>query len=137
MAKLGLGYKLIYVCKYDCALFWKEHTDKNVCPIGGTSRWVDDNNKGKMVPHKVLRYFPLASRLKHLYGCRHTAKKMRWHYTDRPKEEGVLRHPVDGKAWKDFDSNFPDFANEPRNVRLGLAADGFNPFGNMSLSYSM
>ena len=26
---------------------------------------------------------------------------------------------------------------EPRNVQLGLAADRFNPFGNMSLSYSM
>nr|GFC81628.1 hypothetical protein [Tanacetum cinerariifolium] len=26
---------------------------------------------------------------------------------------------------------------EPRNVRLGLAADGFNPFGNLSQSYSM
>ena len=44
---------------------------------------------------------------------------------------------IDGKAWKDFDSNFPGFVNELRNVRLGLAADGFNPFGNMSLSYSM
>nr|GEZ60163.1 hypothetical protein [Tanacetum cinerariifolium] len=28
-------------------------------------------------------------------------------------------------------------AKEPRNVRLGLAADGFNPFGNLSQSYSM
>ncbi|GKF30625.1 hypothetical protein Tco_0100423 [Tanacetum coccineum] len=26
---------------------------------------------------------------------------------------------------------------EPRNVRLGLAADGFNPFGNLSQSYNM
>nr|GFB73033.1 hypothetical protein [Tanacetum cinerariifolium] len=26
---------------------------------------------------------------------------------------------------------------EPRNVRLGLAIDGFNPFGNLSQSYSM
>ena len=28
------------------------------------------------------------------------------------------------------------FALEPRNVRLGLATDGFNPFGTMSVSYS-
>ena len=49
----------------------------------------------------------------------------------------MLRHPADGKAWKDFDYNFPAFVNEPRNVILGLVADGFNPFGNMSLSYSM
>ncbi|XP_062074039.1 uncharacterized protein LOC133778190 [Humulus lupulus] len=48
-----------------------------------------------------------------------------------------MRHPADGKAWRDFDRSNPAFAMEPRNVRLGLAADGFNPFGNMSLSYSM
>ena len=29
------------------------------------------------------------------------------------------------------------FSVEPRHVRLGLAMDGFNPFGNMSISYSM
>ena len=38
MTKLGLGYESIHVCKYYCALFWKEHIDKNVCPIFGTSR---------------------------------------------------------------------------------------------------
>ena len=40
-------------------------------------------------------------------------------------------------TWKELDEKHPNFAQEPRNVRLGLAADGFNPFGNMSLSYSM
>ena len=48
-----------------------------------------------------------------------------------------MRHPVDEKAWQDFDKRHPDFASEARNVRLSLAADGFNPFGNMSFSYSM
>nr|GEW00111.1 hypothetical protein [Tanacetum cinerariifolium] len=35
-------------------------------------------------------------------------------------------------AWKNVDTKYLDFAKEPRNVRLGLAADGFNPFGNLS-----
>ncbi|PRQ28870.1 hypothetical protein RchiOBHm_Chr5g0007671 [Rosa chinensis] len=48
-----------------------------------------------------------------------------------------MRHPADSPAWKDFDCRYPEFSQEPRNVRLGLATDGFNPFGNMSLSYSM
>lgn len=39
--------------------------------------------------------------------------------------------------WKHFEEIYLDFAKEPRNVRLGLASDGFNPFGNMSNSYSM
>ena len=32
---------------------------------------------------------------------------------------------------------FPNFSSDQRNVRLGLVSDGFNPFGTMSLSYSM
>ncbi|GJU32802.1 hypothetical protein Tco_1176391 [Tanacetum coccineum] len=50
-----------------------------------------------------------------------------------------VRSPVrcNTRAWKKFDTKYPDFAKEPRNVRLGLAADGFNPFGNLSQAYSM
>ena len=48
-----------------------------------------------------------------------------------------MRHPADSKAWKHLDELYPSFAAEPRNVRLRLATDGFNPFGNMSNSYSM
>ena len=48
-----------------------------------------------------------------------------------------MRHPSDGEAWSHFDTTFPEFAKEPRNVRLGLASNDFNPFGTMSLSNSM
>ena len=36
-----------------------------------------------------------------------------------------------------MDTQFPWFLQEPRNVLLGLATDGFNPFLSMSNSYSM
>ncbi|XP_060672399.1 uncharacterized protein LOC125422155 [Ziziphus jujuba] len=62
---------------------------------------------------------------------------MRWHKEKRPNTNGVLRHPADGEAWKHFDEQYPIFAMNPRNVRLGAATDGFNPFSNMSTSYSM
>jgi hypothetical protein len=32
--------------------------------------------------------------------------------------------------------HFDEFGSEVRNVRLGLATDGFNPFGRMNVSYS-
>ncbi|GKE02650.1 hypothetical protein Tco_1390633 [Tanacetum coccineum] len=48
-----------------------------------------------------------------------------------------MQHPVDGRALKNFDTKYLNFAKEPRNVRLGLAADGFNPFGNLSQAYIM
>ncbi|KAM6571477.1 hypothetical protein CsatA_015557 [Cannabis sativa] len=138
LKKLGLGYDNIDVCLYNCCLFYKENASKEACPVCGTSRWVtSENGKGKKVPCKVMRYFPLTPRLKRLYSSRITAKSMIWHHTGKSKDDGVLRHPVDGLAWKDFDAKHPEFARDPRNVRLGLAADGFNPFGNTSLAYSM
>ncbi|GJT42387.1 hypothetical protein Tco_0951102 [Tanacetum coccineum] len=48
-----------------------------------------------------------------------------------------MNHPCDGRAWKYFDMMKPEFSGDARNVRLGLAADGFNPFGMMSQTYSM
>ena len=63
---------------------------------------------------------------------------MTWHATGKSTVNGMMQHPVDGEAWQKFDSGkYSEFANEPRNVRLGLAADGFNPFGNLSQTYSM
>jgi hypothetical protein len=137
MKAVGLGYELIDVCKNDCCLFWGPNLKEETCPICSESRWKDKNTKGKKVANKVMRYFPLTPRLKRLYNSRHTAKSMTWHATGRCTDVGKMRHPVDGTTWKDFDARYPDFASEPRNVRLGLAADGFNPFGNMSVSYSM
>jgi len=65
----------------------------------------------------------------------HTSSHMKWHAQGRRKD-GVFRHPADGEAWKAFNSRYPIFASNPRNVRLGLASDGFNPFGNISSSHS-
>ncbi|XP_057719684.1 uncharacterized protein LOC130934112 [Arachis stenosperma] len=48
-----------------------------------------------------------------------------------------MRHPRDSEAWKTFDLLHDRFAEDPRNVRLGLAADGFNPFGAMCTNYSV
>jgi hypothetical protein len=55
----------------------------------------------------------------------------------RTPMENVMSHPADGEAWKYFDSKEKSFASDPRNLRLALATDGFNPFGNMSTQYSM
>ncbi|RVW22081.1 hypothetical protein CK203_110934 [Vitis vinifera] len=92
--------------------------------------------KKKKIPAKVLRYFPLKPRLQRLYMSSKTTSHMKWHVDGRMEGE-MMRHPVDSLAWKNFDNVHPSFALEPQNVRLGLASDGFNPFGNMSISYSM
>ncbi|GJV66599.1 hypothetical protein Tco_1482108 [Tanacetum coccineum] len=135
---IGLGYESIHACEHDCCLFrGDDNKDLDFCPVCNTSRWKDSNTPGKKVPKKVLRYFPIIPRLQRLYKSSHTAKEMIWHATGKCTEPGKMQHPVDGRAWKNFDTKYPDFAKEPRNVRLGLAADGFNPFGNLSQAYSM
>nr|GFB19448.1 hypothetical protein [Tanacetum cinerariifolium] len=70
---------------------------------------------GKKVPKKVLRYFSIIPRLQRLYKSSHSAKEMTWHATGKCTEPGKMQHPVDGKAWKDFDTKYSDFAAEPRN----------------------
>ncbi|KAM3222023.1 hypothetical protein P3L10_021293 [Capsicum annuum] len=61
---------------------------------------------------------------------------MRWHAENDNKDE-ILRHPRDGELWKRFDTKYPEFTSDPRNVRLRLATDGFNSFGTMSTNYSI
>ena len=62
---------------------------------------------------------------------------MRWHYSKRPKEDGVLRHAADAEEWKWFDRLYPSFSVKPKNVWSDLATDGFNAFRNISNSYSL
>ncbi|KAL0324682.1 UNVERIFIED_CONTAM: hypothetical protein Scaly_2435300 [Sesamum calycinum] len=60
---------------------------------------------------------------------------MTWHAIHQT-EEGSMCHPSDAETWKHFDRMYPDFAEEPRNVRLGLCADNFVPHGQYSRNYS-
>ncbi|GJW93655.1 hypothetical protein Tco_0173327 [Tanacetum coccineum] len=138
-SKSGLGLpSIVALSEHDCCLFrGDDNKDLDFCPACNTSRWKDSNAPGKKVPKKVLHYFPIIPRLQHLYKSSHTVKEMIWHATGKCTEPGKMQHPVDCRAWKNFDTKYPDFAKEPRNVRLGLAADGFNPFGNLSQAYSM
>ncbi|KAF3639831.1 hypothetical protein FXO38_03659 [Capsicum annuum] len=59
-----------------------------------------------------------------------TAKKMRWH-KEKNIDDGVIRHPSDSIEWKSLEERYPTFSTELRNVRSGLASDGFQPNGNM------
>ncbi|GJU82278.1 zinc finger, PHD-type containing protein [Tanacetum coccineum] len=83
------------------------------------SRWKDSNTPGKKVPKKVLRYFPIIPRLQRLYKSSH-ATKMTWHVTGKCTEPGKMQHPVDSRAWKNFDTKYLDFAKEPRNENPGV-----------------
>ncbi|XP_010667637.1 uncharacterized protein LOC104884650 [Beta vulgaris subsp. vulgaris] len=142
---LGLHYDKIHACRNDCMLYWKEHEAATSCHVCQASRWKENENQGDTssestknlhkVPAKVVWHFPLKPRLQRLYMCSETAELMRWH-EERKEKDGLLRHRADGEAWKEFDRQYLSFASESRNVRLGLASDGFNPFRTMSTQHS-
>jgi hypothetical protein len=61
---------------------------------------------------------------------------MRWHKEGECENRNMMVHPCDGDAWKAPDNFDLDFARDARNVRIGLAIDGFTPFTKSTSSYS-
>ena len=132
LMKLGLSYNSIHACRDGCCLFQKELEDATECPTCHKSRYVDNS---KTIHVKVLRHFPLIPRLRRMYSCTRLAELMKWHVGGKSKDK-VMRSVVDSKAWDHVNNKWLWFAKEERNVRLGLALDGVNPFRNQSLSHS-
>jgi len=143
---LGLSYQKIHACFNDCVLFRGEYEKLDKCPICEESRWEHTNSEGtddvedggvkkKKVPCKIFRYFPLIPRLQSLYMNDTTSAYMRWH-AEKLVQDGKVWHPANSLAWKHVDDTYPHFAFDPHNVRLGLASDGFNPFGMLNVTYT-
>ncbi|XP_073133910.1 uncharacterized protein [Henckelia pumila] len=147
ISKLGLHYEKIHACPNDCMIYWGKNEKEQACKVCNLSRWKNLQklpNKslrgGKKrlqlkAPAKVFWYFPLKPRLQRLFMSSRTTENMLWHSKKRVVD-GNLRHPADSLAWKTFDERHHEFASDPRNVRLGLATDGFNPFKNQITSHS-
>ena len=52
------------------------------------------------------------------------------------KIDGLLCHPADSPQWKTIDQLYLEFGQDLRNLRVDLASDGMNPFGNLSCNHS-
>ena len=92
----------------------------------------------KRIPHNVLRHFPITPRLQRLFHDAETREDVLWHSRNQDfRDQNVMRHPSHGSEWKSFNQKHETFSADPRNIRLGLASDGFNPFGHQSATYSM
>jgi hypothetical protein len=61
---------------------------------------------------------------------------MDFHEKNKSRDD-VLRMPANGSALKYIEEKWPIFKEETRNVRLSLAADGVNPFGELRSTYSV
>jgi len=133
VSKLGLEYKKIDCYVNGCMLFYDNDNGKNdasllECKFCGQARYhtIHAGRRQRMF------YLPIIPRLQRMFASMETTQHMTWQYEN--KSQGVLRHPSDGEAWKHFDRKHESFASDPRNVRLGLCSDGFNPYFQASSS---
>ncbi|XP_063939076.1 uncharacterized protein LOC135148326 [Daucus carota subsp. sativus] len=125
-----LAYEKIHACENDCMLFYGSDKDIRNCKYCKLSRYKATTNAGNnVVPRKIFRHFKITDHLQRLYMSTRTVAHMKYH-KNRIVTKGVLTYPVDGKERKEFDTNYPDFSAEIRNVKLGLATDGFPPYNN-------
>ena len=52
-------------------------------------------------------------------------------------QDGVIRMATDGSSFRHMEEKWPHFKEEPRNIKISLAADGFNPFAEMIYVYTV
>ncbi|KAL0324750.1 UNVERIFIED_CONTAM: hypothetical protein Scaly_2442100 [Sesamum calycinum] len=105
------------------------------CKFCGDARYKPSRGRDphwKKSSYVVLRYLPLTSHLQRLYSSRTTGEHMTYHASYQT-EEGSTCHPSNAEAWKHFNRMYPDFAEEPHNVRLSLCTDGFVPHGGVDV----
>jgi len=94
-----------------------------------------DESTKKSPPTKVLWYLPIIPRFKRLFANADDAKDLTWH-ADGRKCNGMLHHPADSYQWKKINNLYLEFGKVARNIRLGLASDGMNPYGSLSTQHN-
>ena len=134
---MGMEYQKIHACPNDFKLYRHKFQEMPKCPRCGVSRYKvkdddecnSDENSKKGPPVKVLWYLPIIPRFKRLFANADDAKDLTWDANGR-NCDGMLYHPIDSSQWKKIDRLYPDFGKKTRNLRLGLAIDGMNPYGS-------
>eukprot|EP00256_Glycine_max_P055210 XP_014622336.1 uncharacterized protein LOC106795911 [Glycine max] len=142
LCPVGMQYEKIHACCNDCILYRDDFAELDYCPVYGVSRYRPTNGDSTVLvsdadhrPAKVCWYLPIIPRFKRLFANGEDAKNLIWHANTR-KSDGLMRHPADSPQWKAIDRLYPEFGAEPRNLRLGLATDGMNPFGTLTTNHS-
>jgi hypothetical protein len=102
---LGLQVQEIHACPNDYNLYHgKEFENLQACPVFKALQYkirhddprdVDGEVVKKKILAKVMWYFPIIPRLKHLFKNKSHTKLMQWHKEDHLKD-GMLRHPAHG-----------------------------------------
>ena len=130
-----MDYQAIDACPNDHTIYYGKYALENEFPQCQISRYWTDK-VSKKVPRKFLHYILIIPHFQRLFRCQSITQFMDFHAKNR-SWDNVLRMPVHGSALKSIEEKWPIFKEEPRNVRLSLAADGVNPFGELRSTYSV
>ena len=142
LCTMGLEYQKIHACPNGCVLYKDEFASLKTCPTCRLSRFkkkIDENSGDEDKdgpPAKVMWYLSIIPRFKRLFSIKEDVKNLKWHVDGR-KYDKLLQYLANSPQWKKIDETFPEFGAEPRNLRLGLATDGMNPYGNLSSKHSV
>jgi hypothetical protein len=135
MEEIGMDYQAIDACPNDHIIYYGQYALENEFPQCQISRYQIDK-ASKKVSCKVLHYILIIPCFQQLFRCQSIAQFMDFHAKNRSRDD-VLRMPTDGSALNYIEEKWPIFKEEPRNVRLSLAVDGVNPFGELRSMYSV
>ena len=117
-------------------IYWKQDAELVASKFCGSERFKSDFGGRRHSPVVKMHYMSLIPRLQRLYTSKRSAEHMTWH-KNHVQQDDCVSHPSETEAWNHFDRIQPSFAAEARNVRLGLCADGFNPYSYVARPYSV
>jgi hypothetical protein len=140
LSRLGLAYNMIHACPNGCCLFKGDLEDLEKCPVCDHERY---RMSGRArVPTLILRHFPLIPRLQRMYSSKKLSKLNLWHHFNKSRD-GNMRHTADCPQWSFVHSDLePEagasmFGQDPRDMHLGLALDGMNPYSEKRSTESL
>ena len=140
MRRLSLAYNMIHACPRGCCLFKGDLEDAEKCPVCDADRF---RRCGRSrVPTLILRHFPLIPQLQRMFSSKKLSKLNVWHYFNK-YVDGKMRHTADSPQWNFVNTELePEagndmFGRDPRDMHLGLALDGMNPYSEKHSTQSL
>ena len=140
LRRLGLAYKMIHACPNGCCLFKGDLEDVEKCPVCEADRYRMCGRS--RVPSMILRHFPLIPQLQRMFSSKKLSKLNVWHHFNK-SVDGKMRHTADSPQWNFVHTELePEagremFGTDPRDIQLGLAVDGMNPYSEKRSTQSL
>jgi hypothetical protein len=135
MKPFNLGYQKPDMCPNFCMLYYFKNAELIECRTCRHARYKPRTHRERtFIAYKKLKYFLITHRLQRLFMSPNIANHMAKHHP-HDVMDGVMVHSSDGKTCKYFNTAYPQFSMESKNISLRLYIDGFNLFRSFPTPY--